>query len=233
MDILAQQGYHNAGSQLNQAGERRRHGHSHGSQLWCAEQSKDPNGVEQNIQRKRQHVQHRTYDHPVDAAERRQIDFDYAPAEIADAHIAEIGCADSNQLPVVGEQQHHPLRHQQRRQSEAQRNRNGEAQRNTFHHLNGPHVALSVILCAEDGDSGTQAVEDHEQHAGILRGQGYRRNGGLSHVVKHNHVGGADGGTQQILDDDGQDQLENLAVKCVPAQTPCFFHTSLSALFVL
>ena len=206
-------------SEPGQAGGQ---GHAHGAQLGRAEEPEDPHRVEDDVQGKGQHVHYGADDHPVDAPQYRQIDLNHAPAEVGHAHAAEVGRADGNELRVVGEQQHHGLRHQQRRRREGRCDGDGEAHGDALHHLDGPHVPLAVVLGAEDGDAGAQAVEDHEQHAGVLGGQGDRRDGGLSHIVEHHHVGGADGGAQQVLDDDGQNQLENLAVKIVFAQTSRF-----------
>ena len=180
-----------------------------------SKQAENKYGVQDYIQRKRQYIHGGADYDSSHTSEYCQIDFGNTPAQICKAHKTQIQCTCHNQIPVIGKNLHHQPGNQQCGCGKEQGYAQDEPEGYTFDDLNGPEISFSIVLGTQHGGAGPQAVKYHKQDAGILGGQRYGGNGCLPHIIEHDDIGRADGGAQQVLNDDGQHQFEDTAVNGV------------------
>ena len=182
-DIPAECRYDNTAQKLKDARQGGGDGHAGGAQLRRAEKPENKHGVQEDIQGKGHHIQNHTDGHSSDAPKNRQIDFYNAPAQIGHRHHAQISGADGDQLRVVGKKLHHQLRRKKGKCGKATGNNQRKPHGDTLNGADRLQLSLTPILRAQHGGPGSQTVINHKEDIGVVGGQRYGGDGGLSHVV--------------------------------------------------
>ena len=212
-DVLAEQGNDHTAQKLCHTGNDGCQSDSCRAQLRRSEQSEDKDGVQEDVQHKGKDIQEHGDGHPTDAAQDGEINLYDAPAKVRDGHKAQVSGSDRDQLGVFCEHLHHQLRRKKREGGKDKGDQDGKAKRDPFDNADRLQILFAPILRAQHRSACAKPVVYHEQDVGVVGGQRYGGDRGLSHIVEHDHIGRVDRGAQKVLYDDRDDEFQYFWIK--------------------
>ena len=207
------QGVDRHNGEFRDAGQQRGQSGAGDPQGGGAQLAENEDVVQKRVQQHGDGEHHHAHEGIFRAALHADIDGAGGVEHVADAHDAHVGGAQLHQQGVVGDQGHDAPGEQQQRQ----RHQGGDGQAKVQGHagaaVDGALVALAPVLAHQDGLAAEKAEDDDldQEDGGVGGGDG----GELVAAQKSHHEGvhKAQGGGDEILQDQRERQLTKILVK--------------------
>ena len=143
------------------------------------------------------------------------VDLNEAVEKVGPAHNPRVTGGSGNDLGVAAEQAHKLLGQEAHDEGEHQPDKSGGIHADAHHPVDGLHIPLAPVLADEDGGPALNA-EHHQldyEHRDI--GQGDPGQRALAHGAHHEGVHQAQRVGDEILEQDGEGQRQQSAVKAL------------------